>query len=75
MTDVPGSNYTFEWLRDWYERDAEEYAPVFIRGAHFPINWKSKIGNSDANSNFRTLLQNDIRKGDIVVREDGVIYM
>lgn len=42
---------------------------------HFPILWKSKINNSDANSNFRTHLQVDIRKGDFVIREDGVIYM
>ena len=75
MTDVPGSNYTFEWLRNWYDREAADYEPHFIRGMYYPINWKSKIGNSDANSNFRTILQNDIRKGDIVVREDGVIFM
>lgn len=75
MTDVPGSNYTFEWVRDWYEQQADVYTPQFIRAMHFPINWKSKIGNSDANSNFRTVLQNDIRKGDIVIREDGVIFM
>lgn len=75
MGDVPNSVYTFELVRDWYAREAGGYAPAFIRGMHFPINWKSKIGNSDANSNFRTHLRVDIRKGDLVVREDGTLYM
>lgn len=75
MTDMPNSNYTFELARDWYTRDEASYEPAFIRGMYFPINWKSKIGNSDANANFRTHLRVDIRKGDLIIREDGVIYM
>ena len=46
-----------------------------IRATYFPIAWKSKIGNSDANSNFKTGYGWEIRKGDIAVREDGTIYM
>lgn len=72
---MPNTNYTFELVRDWYAREEAGYEPEFIRGMYFPINWKSKIGNSDANSNFRTNLRVDIRKGDLIVREDGVIYM
>jgi len=75
MTDAPGANYTFELVRDWYARQETDYEPVFVRGMYFPINWKSKIGNSDANSNFKTNLRVAIRKGDIVIREDGMIYM
>lgn len=41
----------------------------------FSIEWKSKVGNSDANSNFKTGYGVPIRKGDIVIREDGSIYM
>lgn len=72
---MPNANYTFELVRDWYARGAAGYEPEFIRSMYFPINWKSKLGNSDANSNFRTHLRVDIRKGDMVVREDGEIYM
>lgn len=42
---------------------------------YFPISWKSKIGNSDANSNFKTGYGVAINKGDMVIREDGVIFM
>ena len=42
---------------------------------YFSINWKSKIGNSDANSNFKASYDVRIRKGDIVIREDGRIFM
>lgn len=75
MDDVPQHNYTFELVRNWYDRADESYTPEFIRAMLFAINWKSKVGNTDANSNFRTHLKTDIRKGDIVVREDGVIFM
>ena len=46
-----------------------------LRALYFPINWKSKLGNSDANSNFKTSYDVLIQKGDIVIREDGHIYM
>lgn len=75
LDDVPNHNYTFELLRNWYDRGKEDYAPEFIRGMLFSINWKSKVGNTDANSNFRTHLRVDIRKGDMVIRDDGVIFM
>ena len=71
MDDVPHHNYTFELLRDWYTKNDETYESEFIRAMLFAINWKSKVGNTDANSNFRVSLQVDIRKGDIIVREDG----
>ena len=62
-------------MRDWYAREQEGYKPVRLRALYFSINWKSKIGNSDANSNFKTGYRVKIRKGDIVIREDGRIYM
>ena len=70
-TDVANVNYDFEIIRDWYDQAAVKR----IRATYFPIAWKSKIGNSDANSNFKTGYGWEIRKGDIVVREDGTIYM
>lgn len=74
-TDVAHANYDFELIRDWYARDAEGYEPIHLRALYFSINWKSKIGNSDANSNFKTSYDVKIRKGDIVIREDGRIFM
>ena len=70
-TDVANVNYDFEIIRDWYAQATVKR----IRATYFPIAWKSKIGNSDANSNFKTGYGWEIRKGDIAVREDGTIYM
>ena len=68
-------NYNFELVRNWYERDKESRKSIPLRAMLFSIEWKSKVGNSDANSNFKTDFAVEIRKGDIVVREDGRIYM
>lgn len=68
-------NYTFEVVRNWYDRDETDYEPEFIRASYFPISWKSKIGNSDMGSNFLADTIVDIKKGDYVVREDGEIYI
>lgn len=46
-----------------------------LRAEHFPINWKSKMGNSDANKNFYTDYDVEIQKGDMCIREDGLIVM
>lgn len=72
---MPGVNYTFEVVRNWYDRDQDGYEPEFIRASYFPISWKSKIGNSDMGSNFFTNTKVDVKKGDLVVREDGEIYI
>ena len=73
--DVPHINYTFELLRDWYDQFAEDYQPVFLRGQQTPIDWKSKIGNSDMSANFKVTHKIPIHKGDMVIREDGTVYM
>lgn len=71
-TDIPNATYTFEVVRNWYARQEEGYEPVYIRGLYFPINWKSKIGNSDASSNFKTDFAYTIYKGDILIRQPVV---
>ncbi len=75
MTDMPGTNFTFELVRDWYAREAADYEAEFLRAMYFAISWKSKINNSDVNSNFKTHTRVDIRKGDILIREDGLMLM
>lgn len=73
--DVPHVNFTFEVIHDWYQRDDEDYQPIYIRGQQTPIDWKSKIGNSDMSTNFKTSYETPIQKGDIVIREDGALFL
>ena len=73
--DVPHTNFTFELIHDWYEAQKDGYEPTFIRAQQTPIDWKSKIGNSDMSTNFKTSFSHKIFKGDIVIREDGTIYL
>lgn len=65
------NHFTFEVIKDWYDQEEHEY----IRASQVPIDWKSKIGNSDMSVNFKVSKNTHIRKGDIVVREDGTIYI
>lgn len=52
--DIPHTNYTFELIHDWYDSLQEGYEPIFVRAQQTPIEWKSKIGNSDMSTNFKT---------------------
>ena len=53
----------------------EDYEPEYIRAQQTSIDWKSKIGNSDMSTNFKTDYTHEIEKGDYVVREDGMLFM
>lgn len=68
-------NYTFELVRDWNEFQKEDHNPVYLRAQQTPIEWKSKVGNSDMSSNFKTTHDVPLRKGDMVIREDGMVYL
>ena len=57
-----------------YERTFD-YKPEYIRGQQTSIDWKSKIGNSDMSTNFKTDYTHEVQKGDYVIREDGMLYM
>ena len=52
-----------------------KYEPEYIRGQQTSIDRKSKIGNSDMSTNFKTDYTHKIEKGDYVIREDGMLYM
>ena len=65
------NHFTFELIPDWYEDSGRKR----IRASQVSIDWKSKIGNSDMSTNFKVAKKVRIRKGDIVIREDGVIYL
>lgn len=73
-TDVPNVVFDFRLLRSWYDQFTDK-EPVMLRAEHFPINWKSKVGNSDLNKNFFADYDIPIQKGDMAIREDGLIVM
>ena len=73
--DVPHVNFTFEQVHDWFDMSEDDYVPTYIRAQQTPIDWKSKIGNSDMSTNFKVTHDLPIHKGDIVIREDGVVFM
>ena len=75
LHDVPNVNYNFELIHDWYAAQDPEYTPIVIRAQQTPIDWKSKIGNSDMSMNFKTDYTEQILKGDYVVRQDGKVYL
>ena len=62
-------------MRDWFDLNEEDYKPIYIRAQQTPIDWKSKIGNSDMSTNFKVTHDLPIHKGDMVIREDGNVYM
>jgi len=72
---VPHVNFTFELVRDWYKINDEDYEPIYLRGQQTPIDWKSKIGNSDMSTNFKVTHDIPIHKGDMLIREDGTIFL
>lgn len=53
----------------------EDYQPEYIRAQQTSIDWKSKIGNSDMSTNFKTDYTHEIEKGDYVIREDGTLFL
>lgn len=73
--NVPYVNFTFELVHDWFDMYEEGYEPIYIRAQQTPIDWKSKIGNSDMSTNFKVTHDLPIHKGDIVIREDGTVFM
>lgn len=65
------NHFTFELIPDWYNEKSHSY----IRASQVPIDWKSKIGNSDMSTNFKVAKSTHIRKGDMVIREDGTVFI
>ena len=73
--DETGEETYYAVAEDGSYELTEEYKPIYIRGQMTPIDWKSKIGNSDMSTNFKTDYKTPIEKGDYVIREDGMLYM
>lgn len=68
-------NTYYELNKDGTYKQTTDYEPEYIRGQQTSIDWKSKIGNSDMSTNFKTDYTHRIEKGDYVIREDGMLYM
>ena len=73
--EVTTHNTYYKLYNDGTYALTEEYEPEYIRGQQTSIDWKSKIGNSDMSTNFKTDYTHRIEKGDYVIREDGMLYM
>lgn len=73
-TDVPNVNYWYDGYSNWYTKEDEQTAYRF-RGSQFSINWKSKYSGSDNTQNLRAKIGTPLKKGDLLVREDGRIYV
>lgn len=73
--DVPYTNFTFDLIHDWFDHMANTEEHCFIRAQQTPIDWKSKIGNSDMSTNFKVAHDTPVYKGDMAIREDGQIYL
>lgn len=69
------SNVYYALSQDGTYAKTTEYEPEYIRGQQTSIDWKSKIGNSDMSTNFKTDYTHAIQKGDYAIREDGMLYM
>jgi len=70
------NNYWFKQIKNWYtEKDKPDKESAWVRARQTPIQWKSAIGNADMKTNFETSKLWPIHRGDIMIRQDGVIFM
>lgn len=70
-TQIDNFTGTYKVLEDWYEQFEEGYVPVCIRATYYPIDWKSKVGNSDMSDNFKAPYEGVVlKKGDIILDEE-----
>ena len=74
-SDDTTTNIYYTLNEDGKLEQTYDYAPEYIRGQQTSIDWKSKIGNSDMSTNFKTDYTHKVQKGDYVIREDGALYM
>lgn len=73
--EVPHVNFTFDLIHDWYDHVENVGEHCLIRAQQTPIDWKSKIGNSDMSTNLKVSHDVRIYKGDMVIREDGYVFL
>lgn len=74
-TNEGTDNVYYALSADGTYTETDEYEPEYIRAQQTSIDWKSKIGNSDMSTNFKTDYTHPIQKGDYAIREDGMLFM
>lgn len=77
-TQIDNFTGTYEILSDWYAQFEDGYEPMLVRGTYYPIDWKSKIGNSDMSNNFKIGYGDDfpvLEKGDMLINEKGEVMI
>ena len=75
QNDIPGAVGNFTLIDDWYKTKKDGYSPIIIRGEIYPDSTKSRYSNTDNNLNFRSDVNSGIKKGDMLIGSDGVIYL
>ena len=73
--DIPNTNMDFEILKNWYDRNQEDYQPQYVRGEIYADSTKSRYENTDNHMNIRCPVNSGIRQGDMLVEPDGSIYV
>lgn len=73
--DIPHTVMDFELVTNWYDRFVDGYEPHYIRGEIYPDTTKSRYQNTDNNMNIRCDVDSGIKKGDIVVDDEGIVYV
>ena len=73
--DIPNTVMNFTLYTDWYHQFEEGYEDKIIRGELYPDSTKSRYSDTDNNLNFRGDVASGIKKGDMIVDENGVIYI
>lgn len=71
QNDIPGAVGDFTLIPNWYEQNDVSV----IRGEIYPDSTKSRYSNTDNNLNFRADINSGIKKGDMIVGDDGTIYL
>lgn len=61
--------------KDWFAQFEDGYEERAIRGEIYPDSTKSRYTNMDNYMNIRADVDSGIRKGDILVDPNGVIYL
>lgn len=73
--DVPNQVMDFEVIRNWPDKAKSDYSPRYVRGELYPDSTKSRYEDTDNNMNIRFSVSADVDKGDIVIDENGRVYV
>lgn len=73
--DIPNTVMDFAVLNSWYDQFKENYEVKSIRGEIYSDSTKSRYSNTDNNMNFRAAIDSGIKKGDMIVDPNGIIYI